>query len=62
MSAIPLDVFGLTSGQISLSSGLGHVCAMAADESVRCWGINGSGQLGNGGTARSFTPVQVDGL
>ena len=60
-SSTPRSVTGLT-GQIALSAGIQHVCAMAADESVRCWGLNSSGQLGNGSTTRSFSPVSVAGL
>lgn len=61
-SPTPLDVNGLSTGQISISSGVQHVCSMATDESVRCWGTNVNGQLGNGFTVRSFTPVPVTGL
>jgi alpha-tubulin suppressor-like RCC1 family protein len=32
----------------SLSSGSGHVCALLDDLSLKCWGDNGSGQLGLG--------------
>jgi alpha-tubulin suppressor-like RCC1 family protein len=39
--------------------GGGHACAAADDGSVRCWGANSSGQLGNGGTADSPVPVTV---
>ncbi len=62
LSRVPLQVNGLGSGQISVSSGIQHSCSMAADESVRCWGLNTNGQLGNGTTARSITPVLVTGL
>ena len=32
-------------------------CALLADETIRCWGKNSEGQLGNGTTADSGKPV-----
>ena len=60
----PADAVGLGSGQISLSAGVGHTCAMATDGSVKCWGANASGQVGNG-TTNAFgvhSPTTVTGL
>ncbi len=42
-----------------LTAGGHHTCAALANGRVRCWGANGSGQLGDGGTDASGTPVAV---
>jgi alpha-tubulin suppressor-like RCC1 family protein len=42
--------------------GNGFACALAVDSSVRCWGDNTYGQLGDGTTEGSSLPVQVVGL
>lgn len=36
-----------------------HMCAIAANGNAWCWGENDKGQLGNRGTAKSYTPVRV---
>lgn len=40
--------------QITASST--HTCALLRDRSVRCWGRNNMGQLGNGNTASVLDP------
>lgn len=57
----PADVAGLDSVQ-QLAAGSGHMCAARSDGSVMCWGRNDAGQLGDGSTTSSSTPVAVVGL
>lgn len=44
--SIPVNVAGL-SGAKAITAGLAHTCALLGDGSVRCWGQNGWGQLGD---------------
>jgi alpha-tubulin suppressor-like RCC1 family protein len=45
-----------------ISAGCCHGIALHADGTVTAWGYNGLGQLGDGTTTHSPTPVQVKGL
>src|SRR5690606_30902968 len=54
-SPSPVVVTGLTDAE-SVSVGGSSVCAVRTGGAVACWGANGAGQLGNGGTAESRTP------
>ena len=51
----------VTGGTI-IVSGLGHSCMTADDGRVMCWGLNASGQLGNGATVNKSVPVFVKNL
>ena len=47
---------------VSLTAGGSHTCALGAGGGIRCWGSNGSGQLGDGTTVSRATSVVVRGL
>lgn len=50
---------GLATSARSIAVGSGFACAVLTTNTVRCWGTNASGQLGNNTTARSLVPVTV---
>jgi alpha-tubulin suppressor-like RCC1 family protein len=44
---------------VSVTSGNAHTCVLLSDSTVRCWGSNTNGQLGNNTTTDSPVPVRV---
>jgi len=58
----PASVFGMTDATASISSGERHTCVVKTTGALWCWGSNGNGQLGNGTTSNSNTPVNISSL
>jgi len=46
----------------TVAAGTDHVCALLGDATVRCWGSNDLGQLGDGTRTARETPAPVAGL
>ena len=61
-SSTPVQVTGLTGGVREVSAGGNHSLALMHDRTLRAWGINSDGQLGDGTTTQRTTPVAVSSL
>ncbi len=59
-SAAALTLTSRTSGTVV--AGIAHTCALPGDGTVRCWGANSRGQLGDNSTTDSDVPRTVAGL
>ncbi len=57
----PVDVVGVTDS-VALQAGGSHACAVHANGTVGCWGLNTDGQLGNANKLNSGSSVAVVGL
>jgi len=62
-STVPAAVSGeLTFAAMSVGTGaIGFTCGLTPGGAAYCWGDNGGGELGNGTTTNSSTPVAVGG-
>jgi Alpha-tubulin suppressor and related RCC1 domain-containing proteins len=56
---VPVQPTGLSSGVVSIVSGTAFNCAVMNDGSMKCWGYNNSGQIGDGTTTRVLTPTTI---
>ena len=52
---------GVLSNVVAVAGGMYHSLALTTTGHVFAWGYNGNGQLGNGSTTSSTTPVEVKG-
>ncbi len=63
-SPVPVAVDATQFGSrplVGLTAGTSHACGLTADGAAYCWGFDGEGQLGDGGSTASFHyPVAVD--
>lgn len=55
----PVDVINLTDAS-AINVGYSHSCAVTTAGAVKCWGDNGSGQLGNGHAWRTTAVAVID--
>ena len=55
----PVSVVGIPSTAQEVASGNGFTCAKLQDGSLRCWGANGSGSVGDGTVSETSAPVTV---
>lgn len=58
---VPVYVTGLTEAR-AVAVGLSSACAIVGGGSVKCWGRNSSGELGDGTNVNSPVPVDVIGI
>ena len=58
----PVAVSGLSSGVKQVSAGYDHTCALLTGGTVKCWGNNRNGELGDGTTTQRTKPVTVKNL
>jgi alpha-tubulin suppressor-like RCC1 family protein len=56
------EVSGLDSDVVQVAAGFSHGLGVISDGTVRAWGDNTYGQLGDGTQTERSTPVQVTGL
>jgi len=59
--AVPTLVnLGVGRTAIAVSAGMHHTCAILDDQSMKCWGENIRGEIGDGTTVDRWTPTTVD--
>ncbi len=57
----PFSVVGVSSAS-NVATGYGHTCALISNGSIKCWGDNSVGQLGQSVAVSPSAPVTVSGL
>jgi alpha-tubulin suppressor-like RCC1 family protein len=54
-----IDTISAGGGDINETNDYEHSCALMTDGTVVCWGQNNYGQLGDGTTTMSVSPIGV---
>jgi alpha-tubulin suppressor-like RCC1 family protein len=57
---LPAAVKGLDNGIVALAAGTSHTCALLGSSSIKCWGSDFNGQLGDGRYLSAETPQLVN--
>ncbi len=57
----PVQVLGLANVE-QVGLGEEHACARSTDGTIRCWGVNSEGQLGDGARPGRLSPAPVRGI
>ena len=60
--SVPIIPVSSLTGARAIAAAASHTCAVLNAGTVKCWGSNSSGELGNGTTVGSTVPVSVAGL
>jgi alpha-tubulin suppressor-like RCC1 family protein len=58
----PADVPGLASGMTIVAAGGSHTCSVTPGGALKCWGLNDTGQVGDGTWIQRSAPADVTGL
>jgi alpha-tubulin suppressor-like RCC1 family protein len=58
-SHIPVEALAASEQAVAVSAGNSHTCALLSDGTVKCWGFNMEGSLGDGSTTNRNSPVTV---
>ncbi len=64
-SSVPVAVSGIGGSAmeaVAISAGGTHTCAALVDGTVKCWGGNDQGQIGDGTTTNRNAPVTISGV
>ncbi|NDG84787.1 MAG: choice-of-anchor D domain-containing protein, partial [Proteobacteria bacterium] len=62
LTGVSLTSSGFSGSVSAVTLGDSQTCALISDGTIRCWGSNTYGQLGDGTTTQRLTPIAVSGI